>query len=123
MTKYVESSSRIIPHKLPKLSALNCERDAEDDPYSERNLMGRACDIWFDLWSQGNQLTPPYISMKHWYKRMGYDPEWYKVKASHGLRNECLSDDDDYDGLDTRHYREHYTPEIEEEHEELDADE
>lgn len=46
--------------------------DSDTDPYSERNITEKACDIWLDLWMQGHELTPPYISMKHWYSRLGY---------------------------------------------------
>ncbi len=55
----------------PEEAAPGYGSDEDPDPYSERNLLHWACDLWFDQWSQGNHtLTPPYRSMKNWRRRL-----------------------------------------------------
>jgi hypothetical protein len=47
--------------------------NSDTDEMSEKNLMGKACDIWFEAWHKGICLTPPYMSMKNWYRRLHLD--------------------------------------------------
>jgi hypothetical protein len=72
---------QIITHHRPKQwgcghdwyggeSPKSCSRD----DLSDVALMGKACDVWYDAWHNGICLTPPYISMKNWYKRLHLEP-------------------------------------------------
>lgn len=65
--------------------------DDDTDPYSDRNLLPWACDVWFAQWSQGHHtLTPPYRSMKNWRRRLNCPDE----ALTHAATHECCPDEE-----------------------------
>ena len=69
----------------------NVYYDSDQDPTSEKGLMNVACDVWWEQWLKGQcNLTPPYVSMKNWKRRLGLEEEG---EEEHDEVNEAAIED------------------------------
>jgi len=63
------------PQSAASLPSSNKYYNSDEDVYSDKSLMGLACDVWWECRLRNEELTPPYISMHNWYYRLGYARE------------------------------------------------
>ena len=65
--------------------------DSDDDPYSLSSLTRVACDLHMNCCPH---LTPPYLSMRHWFKRLGVAAA-INTTVDHGDREGELFESDE----------------------------